>query len=84
MLIYINQTNNCKHLIIIMKQKKALIPDDTSIKKVCKVKCKKKNFYGEAKLIKINDIYNKDNSKDYVFIKKLKKVLKKLLNKKRP
>ena len=55
------------------KQKTALfllIPDDTSVKNVCKVECKKKNLYEEAKLIKINDIYNKDNSKDYVFIKK--------------
>ena len=59
------------------KQKTALfllIPDDTSVKNVCKVECKKKNLYEEAKLIKINDIYNKDNSKDYVFIKKQKNV----------
>ena len=59
------------------KQKAALfllIPDDTSVKNVCKVECKKKNFYEEEELIKINDIYNKDNSKDYVFIKKQKNV----------
>ena len=53
------------------KQKAALfllIPDDTSVKNVCKVECKKKNFYEEAKLI------NKDTSKVYVFIEKQKNV----------
>ena len=80
MLIYINQLNNHTYLIIIMKGGKAiflLILDDISIQESSKEINEKVDFCDTARLMETNDVYYKDDSKNYVFIRKNKKAFKK-------
>ena len=80
MLIYINQLNNHTYLIIIMKGGKAiflLILDDISIQESSKEINEKVDFCGTAWLMETNDVYYKDDGKNYVFIRKNKKAFKK-------
>ena len=54
-----------------------LIPDDISIQESSKEINEKVDFCDTARLMETNDVYCKDDGKNYVFIRKNKKAFKK-------